>query len=151
MPEFILKRPHWWPKGAPADNDLMDFACGYVEAMFFTNGDSGRVGIVALKRSEWGGTGVTGPEREAALLEYAKNVAEEYGRWMNGECYGYTIIDPRDEGYDGGSCWGFVGFEHVENEATEALAYAAKEFVDKENERVAREIEASRPDMMGVE
>jgi hypothetical protein len=110
--------------------------------------DSGWVGIVALKRSEWGRQDAPEPEREAALLEYAKNVAEEHGRWMNGECYGYTIIDPRDEDYDGDSCWGFVGFEHVENEATEALAYAAKELVDREGERVAKEIEASRPDMM---
>jgi len=48
MPQFVLKfvpnKPHWWPKGRAyqnADRDLRDFACGYVEALFFTNGDSG--------------------------------------------------------------------------------------------------------------
>jgi hypothetical protein len=42
MPEFVLNRPHWWPSAAPDDDaDLRDFACGYVEAMFFTNGDCG--------------------------------------------------------------------------------------------------------------
>lgn len=44
MPEFILNKPHWWPKERKfqnVDRDLRDFACGYVEALFFTNGDSG--------------------------------------------------------------------------------------------------------------
>lgn len=44
MPQFILNRPYWWPKERrfqTPDWDLKDFACGYVEAMFFTNGDSG--------------------------------------------------------------------------------------------------------------
>ena len=44
MPEFVLNKPHWWPKGRTyqnVDRDLRDFACGYVVALFFTNGDSG--------------------------------------------------------------------------------------------------------------
>lgn len=48
MPQFVLKfvlnKPHWWPKARAyrdIDRDLRDFACGYVEALFFTNGDSG--------------------------------------------------------------------------------------------------------------
>jgi hypothetical protein len=42
MPEFVLNRPHWWPSAAPDDDaDLRYFACAYVEAMFFTNGDCG--------------------------------------------------------------------------------------------------------------
>jgi hypothetical protein len=46
MPEFILNAPHWFPKPrtqteAARWSDLRDFACGYVEALFFTNGDSG--------------------------------------------------------------------------------------------------------------
>ena len=44
MPEFILNKPHWWPKERKfqsVDRDLRDFACAYVEALFFTNGDSG--------------------------------------------------------------------------------------------------------------
>ena len=44
MPKFVPNKPHWWPKGRMyqnIDRDLRDFACGYVEALFSTNGDSG--------------------------------------------------------------------------------------------------------------
>lgn len=40
MPEFVLNLPKWTPKGH-AFYSLDDFARGYVEAMFFTNGDTG--------------------------------------------------------------------------------------------------------------
>ena len=70
MPEFILKRPHWWPKGAPADNDLMDFACGYVEAMFFTNGDSGDDDEFSLNRL--GAERLTAKSRASIIEECAK-------------------------------------------------------------------------------
>lgn len=112
--------------------------------------DSGQVGVVALKRSKWGDARAEGPEREAALLGYAKSVAEEYGRWMNGECYGYTIVDPRNACYDGDSCWGFVGFERVEEEAKDALERAARALKEEEeDEATARSLEDSRPDLMG--
>lgn len=48
MPEFILNRPHWVPsprtraeRAALAECADLDFVCAYVEALFFTNGDSG--------------------------------------------------------------------------------------------------------------
>lgn len=113
--------------------------------------DSGGVGIVALKRSEWGRQELAEPEREAALLDYAKGVAEIYGRWMNGECYGYSIVDPRDASYDGDSCWGYVGLENVQEAAKDALEYAAKDLKEQEDTDAARLIEANRPDMMGDE
>ncbi len=111
--------------------------------------DSGQVGIVALKRSEWGSQTAVTPEREADLLGYAMGVAEEYGRWMNGECYGYTIVDPRNADYEGDSCWGFVGYEGVEEAATEALERAARALKEEEDEAMARSLEDSRPDLMG--
>lgn len=111
--------------------------------------DSGQVGIIALKKSEWGrGKG----ERNAKRLEWTKNVAQEYGQWMNGECYGYILRN--EDGEDLDSCWGFVGYEFVEEAAREAAEYHVKE----EGERKAREaedaaqaeadeMEAERPDM----
>lgn len=63
---------------------------------------------------------------------------QEHNRWADGECYGYrvqakvelaTIFDGEDD--DSGewedtddSCWGFIGHEYAEHEATEALAGA---------------------------
>jgi len=61
--------------------------------------DSGRVGIVALKRSEFG--------EGADLPAAAAQVAETYTAWANGECYGYVVKDAAGEEVD--SCWGFVG------------------------------------------
>ncbi|QIV65788.1 hypothetical protein Cp1R7AA1_028 [Mesorhizobium phage Cp1R7A-A1] len=97
--------------------------------------DSGQVGIVALKKSDWGrGKG----ERNAKRLEYAKGVAEEYGRWANGECYGYVLRDPEGEERD--SCWGHIGFEWVEESAKEAAIHAYKQQLQQE----AEEREAAR-------
>lgn len=50
MPEFITHRPHWMPSPRTAKerriferlgSDGIEFATAYVEALFFTNGDSG--------------------------------------------------------------------------------------------------------------
>lgn len=41
--------------------------------------------------------------------------------WAHGECYGYVITPPGDEG---DSCWGFFGFEDAKQAAEEALADA---------------------------
>ena len=93
--------------------------------------DSGQVGIIALKRSEWG----SGKESDAKLLEYAKNAAETYGQWANGECYGYRVIKARrfedgeicrdeDEGEEIDSCYGFIGYDGVEEALQEAYESA---------------------------
>lgn len=80
--------------------------------------DSGQVGIVALKKSGWGrGRG----ERNDNRMEFAQAVAEEYGRYMNGECYGYVIEDERGEQLD--SCFGFIGLDHVIDEAGNAARH----------------------------
>ncbi|MBS3648821.1 hypothetical protein KEU06_09405 [Pseudaminobacter sp. 19-2017] len=101
--------------------------------------DSGQVGIVALKKSEWGrGKG----ERNAKRLEYAKSVAEEYGRWANGECYGYVLHDP--EGEESDSCWGHIGYDWVceaAKDAAEAGEKARQRRLKEEQEerRLARQ------------
>jgi hypothetical protein len=93
--------------------------------------DSGQVGIVALKRSEWG----TGNLDDDQLLEYAKNVATEYGQWANGEVYGYIISTPDDDHAD--SCWGYVGdSDFAMSEGLSAAEYYVGEIVktiDSEN------------------
>lgn len=72
--------------------------------------DSGRVGIIALKRSEWG----EGNEVDEKMFEYAQNVAKDYTAWANGECYSYSIHD--SEGEELQACGGFVGLDTVKSE-----------------------------------
>ena len=78
--------------------------------------DFGRVGIVALKCSEWG----NGGEPDCKLAEYAAGVAATYTRWANGEVYGYVLHDRAGREID--SCRGFIGIESVRQGATEAAA-----------------------------
>jgi hypothetical protein len=80
--------------------------------------DSGRVGIVALKRSEWG----NGKEPDEKLIGYAAGIAAQYTSWANGECYGYVLLDAAGEELD--SCWGFIGFDAAEAEAKVAAAHS---------------------------
>lgn len=69
--------------------------------------DSGRVGIVALKRRHWG----NGHPSDAELAAHAQTVAESYTAWANGECYGYILRDAH--GHELGSCWGIIGRDAV--------------------------------------
>lgn len=87
--------------------------------------DSGQVGIIAIKKSEFGrGKG----ERNAKRLEWCKNIAEEYGQWMNGECYGYVIEDEDGEQLD--SCWGYIGLDYAKEEANSAAKHHAEEVAE---------------------
>lgn len=72
--------------------------------------DSGQVGIVALKRSEWG----DGNESDEKMFEYAQNIAKEYSAWANGETYSYNICDENEETIE--SCGGFIGLDIVKEE-----------------------------------
>jgi hypothetical protein len=100
--------------------------------------DSGQVGIIALRKSEWGrGRG----ERNAKRFEYAQSVADEYTSWANGDCYGYIIEDADGEELD--SCWGYVGMDSVE----QAIAEAAPACEDEAAEKEAAAIEETRPDL----
>lgn len=81
--------------------------------------DSGRVGIVALKRSDWG----EGSESDDKMFEYAQNVASEYSDWANGQCFGYVIKNEDGEELD--SCWGFIGRDAVDAEARSSAARLA--------------------------
>lgn len=81
---------------------------------FHCRWDSGRVGIIALKRSEWG----NGHESGDWLADCAQSIAEEYTNWANGECYGFVLQDPA--GCEIDSCWGYLGMDAVREAATEA-------------------------------
>lgn len=89
------------------------------ENPFHCRWDSGRVGIVALKRSEWG----NGAETDEELFKRAQNIASEYTDWANGECFGYILKD--EDGDEVDACWGFIGRDEVEAEAKAAAGSRA--------------------------
>lgn len=76
--------------------------------------DSGRVGIVALKRQAYGSDGTN----DEKMFERAKSVADVYTDWANGSCYGYIIKDAEGEELD--ACWGYIGRDDVDEQAREA-------------------------------
>lgn len=76
--------------------------------------DSGRAGIIALKRQVYGVEG----RDDDKMLERAKSIAEVYTDWANGSCYGYVLKDKDGEELD--SCWGYIGREDVDSQAADA-------------------------------
>lgn len=76
--------------------------------------DSGHVGIIALKRSDWGSSQPSDHE----LQQHAQAVAEAFTSWANGECYGYILHDRH--GIEIDSCWGFIGRKAVDDQAKAA-------------------------------
>jgi hypothetical protein len=73
--------------------------------------DSGRVGIIALKRSTWGAD-------DDKLTASAQIIAEAYTDWANGDCYGYVLYDAKGGEID--RCWDFVGRQAVDDAAKQA-------------------------------
>jgi hypothetical protein len=76
--------------------------------------DSGRVGLVALRRERWGNGRPANDELETC----AAAVAKEYSCWANGDCYGYVLRDV--VGNELASCWGFIGLASVTAKARAA-------------------------------
>ena len=95
------------------DHGSVAYAVGQTNP-FHCPWDSGRVGIIALRRADWG----NGQESDATLAAYAQSLADTYTEWANGECYGYVLYGPGGEERD--SCWGFIGFDAVREEAAAA-------------------------------
>ena len=57
-------------------------------------------------------------------LEAANSYLSGVTDWCNGSVYGFIIQD--DDGEQLDSCWGFVGYEHVEQSAKEAATGIAE-------------------------
>jgi hypothetical protein len=68
-----------------------------------------------------------------SLLEQAKKLMgaeiEEYNYYLNGEVYGYTIVDDQDpEGEIVSSCWGFYGYDSVKEGAEYMVNFYRKKY-----------------------
>ena len=51
---------------------------------------------------------------------------EEYNKFLQGDCYGFVIIDTRNDDIKVDSCWGFLGFENCLEEARHALDHCQR-------------------------
>ena len=96
--------------------------------------DSGQVGWVFVTRAamdkEYGATWDT--EQLAQARKCIDSEVNEYGRWANGEVYGYVVRDADGEDVD--SCWGYIGYEWAEQAAEEALRGAVWEAFKRDHE-----------------
>lgn len=106
--------------------------------------DSGRVGIIAMKREEFGDPeGDDYGRAQTIWLDRANAICRDYTAWANGDCYGYVIEDAEGEQVEDGSCWGFVGHDYAEEQAREAFAGA----LEAARAKLAEGLEAERPDL----
>lgn len=65
----------------------------------------------------------------AKTINILKCEIDEYGKYVNGECYGYGITD--DDGEQLDSCGGFMGSEFCWEEATRAADYEADAMIKR--------------------
>jgi hypothetical protein len=88
--------------------------------------DSGLLGLAFFTRKDmlsWkpGAKIITAKMRREAE-GFIQGHVREYGQWMNGEVYGYTIEDDKGDRLDD-SCWGFIGDEYAMEEAKRSVDY----------------------------
>lgn len=100
--------------------------------------DSGRVGIIALKRADFG---------ESDLFPVAEAVAREYTDWANGNVFGYVVEDAAGEHLD--SCWGFIGDYdgYVLEHGRGILAHHVAEASKAADAAFADQAQTARPDL----
>ena len=99
--------------------------------------DSGRVGIIALHRADFG---------QADLFKAAENVCRVYTDWANGNLWGYSVENA--EGDNLASVWGYIG-----DYDGDALAEGRRELAHQRTLRLAAQAadaEADRPDLYSV-
>lgn len=109
--------------------------------------DSGQVGWIYTtpEKIRAAGWNPDSADDRAKVEGVLRAEVDEYATWLNGECYGFTLAG--DAGGERAAFWGFIGLDACREGAAEQLPY----YLDKENERLARLIEAERPDMYGKE
>lgn len=86
-------------------------------------GQSGYIYVTKKTALDWHGGKILSKAKRAQTIKNLEGIVSEYGRWMNGECYGYVI---EDDGTNLDSCWGFIGYEYAEEEAKRAAENCAE-------------------------
>lgn len=80
--------------------------------------DSGQVGWIYMSKEK------AAKERLSDPLGLLRSEVAEYDQYLTGDVWGYVIED--DDGHHLDSCWGFYGFDHCEEQATESAQAIAK-------------------------
>jgi hypothetical protein len=124
-----------------------DGAPGYPFTCMWDAGVSGFAYVTKATALAWqGGKRLTKAKR-ARVEESLKIIVDEYGKWLDGDCWGYRIlkkVERRELDSDDGdddddddddddsmweevsSCYGFIGYDYAEQRAKEALKRAQK-------------------------
>jgi hypothetical protein len=93
-------------------------------APFSCSWDSGQVGLIYATRdlvlANWNRKRLTRKLR-AAAEDALRAEVEVYHRYVNGDVWGYRVLDHSGEELD--SCWGFYGREMAEEEAEASLRH----------------------------
>lgn len=113
------------------------FARGALASLEITvGGRDAQCAVIYLTAEEVKGAGMPGDKLDEVLRGYAS----EYHKWEEGDRWGYVCDGPCSDD----SCWGFIGREYVEREASEALKWAiscADKELDEASYWLARGIE----------
>lgn len=107
--------------------------------------DSGQVGWIYVTREKMLSDALAKRATKKVIanaVSVLKSEIEEYGMYVNGECYGYTVKDA--DGNELDSCWGFIG-DYVRTAATEAADYEADKLA-KDRKAQADTLRAERRD-----
>ena len=56
----------------------------------------------------------TAKTRRTRCVELARQSCKLFNQWANGEVYGFKVIDPAGNDID--SCWGYYGYESIDEE-----------------------------------
>lgn len=75
--------------------------------------DSGRVGIIAIRREAYGYA------LDADYHTLSASIASAYTSWANGDALGYVVTDA--EGQERASCWGFYDLDDARQSALESI------------------------------
>jgi hypothetical protein len=96
--------------------------------------DSGQVGWIYVTREKMLKDAMA-KRATRKVIENAMRVLkaeiEEYGQYVNGECYGFIVED--EDGKELDSCWGFIG-DYVHEAAKDSANYLAAERTRKADE-----------------
>lgn len=85
---------------------------------FYCPWDSGQVGWIYMSKEK------AEKERLSDPLAFLRSEVAEYDQYLTGDVWGYTITD--SDGHHLDSCWGFFGFDHCKEQATESAQAIAK-------------------------
>lgn len=140
------------------DHSGLSLHCGRV-ACDPQGWDTSRIGYAHIThekiKEEYGNAE---PETIEKVRGYIKGEIEMYSQYLQGDCWGFTIFDQLEEGEDDDatreeldSVWGFIGFEHCQEEARwQVDAYIDAKHEEQEAEAYARQQEPARQAMISA-